>query len=1167
MKQIVLLYRGLTSLRADTAGTVATQERALSIRGMFTRKPLVACLLLLAVATTFMAHATQTIRVYKVGSSSFPNELLTITKDIVEAAGDCTIEFDGASYTRLDQFVTQPYLFTEWTNQYLPIIKNGNYDYVIFQTIDWCGLTPEQHQLLLTDFIPALASNINLSGAQMVLYDKYIALLRDEHDPLARAWAGRYPEAVYFNNLLHVLAAKNAGFTNATFVGGAVHELWDTPHFAALDWLYNDSGHPGPMANYLSACCLSRILTGINPTGSTVRAVKMTGWQEQAFDDLPLNGGMALYVANSNRVGGGYIVLTDAEAATLQQTAMNWHLGWSATLRSNLTSDAAFAITTAEIARIHAQITNYAAYHLSQAAIDKLNAQFAEAEEGQLTAAEIEKIRGDTKEYGADVRNYAGQFLTPDQVKQLQQDYISYWSGRNSKFRDDLYFEALCYLTLLQKGTNAAEVARMGDASSANGSILCLAGMKLLLERITPAQRQQILGSYAWGGARKRYCPSFYNAQMAATGDWQRLIAVWETYFNVWDDPNLMDRLKGSEEGVAPRSTNCFLQSVWLEADRRFSNTPASVTLSPVNPLTVPENGTNAFNLRLTGPPAAGVTLTVAVTRVSASNCDIVVTSGAPCYFTSANWSTDQPVTLAARDDAGYTAGSALFRCTASSGATDDVIAIEIDDDNLAPLTPTNLAPANGAVNQSLTPLVQASAFSDPNPGDTHAASQWQLSTNAAFSSIRWDSGADSAHLTNITLPPLAAGRRYYWRVRYCDAGGLWGSYSSATWFETDPALNNPPIANADSYTAAKDSVLNVAAPGVLTNDTDADGNPLTAVKATDPAHGALTLNANGSFTYTPTTNWSGDDSFTYCASDGQTNSNTAVCQISVSSPQAHKALICDYFAYGDTPGLLAGATTEDSTGWGASGWSGSALPEYKTGASLRFRAQAGEAVSYSNCLDGGLVHGSNVAGIVTRALSNALDGTVWLSVVVSTRWWNAAISSVGNYGKICINGAAADGFGAGASGTSTKYRWLVYENGVLASNDIARPVATYDTALIVAKLRTNYSGTNDEISLWLFGEAGAYPSNCTVAGLGTPLYVSASGQDIWGDSISSLGIEIKSQNSADRDYYLDSLRISIGAISDDMHVYQILTGLPIPEPAFLTIVCTGVLLAARRMR
>ena len=55
----------------------------------------------------------------------------------------------------------------------------------------------------------------------------------------------------------------------------------------------------------------------------------------------------------------------------------------------------------------------------------------------------------------------------------------------------------------------------------------------------------------------------------------------------------------------------------------------------------------------------------------------------------------------------------------------------------------------------------------------------------------------------------------------------------------------------------------------MLGNDSDADGDSLSAMLATGPAHGRLTLNADGSFIYTPDANYNGADSFTYRANDG----------------------------------------------------------------------------------------------------------------------------------------------------------------------------------------------------------------------------------------------------------------------------------------------------------
>ncbi|MES2097137.1 MAG: Ig-like domain-containing protein, partial [Pseudomonadota bacterium] len=72
------------------------------------------------------------------------------------------------------------------------------------------------------------------------------------------------------------------------------------------------------------------------------------------------------------------------------------------------------------------------------------------------------------------------------------------------------------------------------------------------------------------------------------------------------------------------------------------------------------------------------------------------------------------------------------------------------------------------------------------------------------------------------------------------------------------PPPNQAPVAVADSYTTAEDTTLTIAAAGVLANDTDADGNALKAVLVAGPAHGTLTLNANGSFSYTPAANYNG---------------------------------------------------------------------------------------------------------------------------------------------------------------------------------------------------------------------------------------------------------------------------------------------------------------------
>src|SRR2546426_5116585 len=99
--------------------------------------------------------------------------------------------------------------------------------------------------------------------------------------------------------------------------------------------------------------------------------------------------------------------------------------------------------------------------------------------------------------------------------------------------------------------------------------------------------------------------------------------------------------------------------------------------------------------------------------------------------------------------------------------------------------------------------------------------------------------------------------------------------------------VNDPPgtsgaVVADDSYTTPEDTTLTVIAPGVLANDGDVDGDPLTAIVVSNPTHGSLTLNSDGSFTYIPALNYNGPDSFTYKANDGQADSAPATVNITV---------------------------------------------------------------------------------------------------------------------------------------------------------------------------------------------------------------------------------------------------------------------------------------------
>lgn len=78
------------------------------------------------------------------------------------------------------------------------------------------------------------------------------------------------------------------------------------------------------------------------------------------------------------------------------------------------------------------------------------------------------------------------------------------------------------------------------------------------------------------------------------------------------------------------------------------------------------------------------------------------------------------------------------------------------------------------------------------------------------------------------------------------------------------------PVAHDDNYGVRRDRTLKVSSPGVLSNDTDPESDPITATPYSGLSEmgGTVQLNANGSFNYTPVAGITGVDSFKYKALD-----------------------------------------------------------------------------------------------------------------------------------------------------------------------------------------------------------------------------------------------------------------------------------------------------------
>lgn len=94
---------------------------------------------------------------------------------------------------------------------------------------------------------------------------------------------------------------------------------------------------------------------------------------------------------------------------------------------------------------------------------------------------------------------------------------------------------------------------------------------------------------------------------------------------------------------------------------------------------------------------------------------------------------------------------------------------------------------------------------------------------------------------------------------------------------------NTPPVAQADTFQAIGNVTVPVAAPGLLANDTDGEGNTLSAVAGTysTTAGGTVTVNADGSFSYLSAAGFTGEDSFAYTVTDGIDSTTAAVTVVS----------------------------------------------------------------------------------------------------------------------------------------------------------------------------------------------------------------------------------------------------------------------------------------------
>lgn len=164
--------------------------------------------------------------------------------------------------------------------------------------------------------------------------------------------------------------------------------------------------------------------------------------------------------------------------------------------------------------------------------------------------------------------------------------------------------------------------------------------------------------------------------------------------------------------------------------------------------------------------------------------------------------------------------------------------------------------------------------FSDPDlPGDTITYSiRNNTNPNLVAPSLQ---GGTTLHLVFL---PDANGQADI-TIRATDS---FGAFVETSFKVIVNPVNDDPVPLDDEFVYEKNTPLLVTIPGVLANDSDVDGDVLKAFLFDVPGHGQLSLNQDGSFSYTPDPNFNKIDHFVYKADDGTTRVAATVTLISV---------------------------------------------------------------------------------------------------------------------------------------------------------------------------------------------------------------------------------------------------------------------------------------------
>ena len=233
---------------------------------------------------------------------------------------------------------------------------------------------------------------------------------------------------------------------------------------------------------------------------------------------------------------------------------------------------------------------------------------------------------------------------------------------------------------------------------------------------------------------------------------------------------------------------------------------------------------------------------------------------------------------------------------------------------------------------QSISVEVMAGDFLSTTPDSYHVTEDETLTVDAVQGVLANDGGAMTGSLTASLVAPPAHGTVNFASdgsfsyepddnfsgldsFAYTVTDGEQDSLDTTVTLNVDP-VNDGPEATGDNYALDEDGTLVIdAAQGVLANDEDVDGDTLAATLVNEPTNGFVTLEADGSFSYTPFFNFFGTDQFTYRAGDGSLDSDLATVTVVVNPTNDPPLATEDSFSFlEDSGGSMLDVLDNDLT-------------------------------------------------------------------------------------------------------------------------------------------------------------------------------------------------------------------------------------------------------------